>query len=392
MSPDVTGQGWLRDLAVVAGLVTSGQVLLQVVGRLRPASVRYPGPWRPTATGDTGVYLSAAADLPTLPAHHVTKLVYLGLVRIDAALGLAGWGLLGLQMLLLGLAALVLLRHVGSRWGRRAGVLSAAVLVLNPNVAQWSKTIFVEPVFIPLMVILVVVLAIAVKDRRSAPGAVALGLLSIVVRPNGIGAALGASAVLATTLRRARLASFVAATAVLGAVAVLSPAFQSPGGDENTLAARTYEGLVIWVEPDPVRIAMPEPVDPTDLRNVAVIGYAAQHPVAVLRLAGHRVLAEVTQVRAHYPVLVNRIVAVQMAGYFLLAAIGLRLTFRDPLTRSILAVSVGLLLVIAGTWAIAEGRFGWAMFATWSPWVGIGADAAWSSAKGRVHRPTVRQH
>jgi 4-amino-4-deoxy-L-arabinose transferase-like glycosyltransferase len=305
------------------------------------------------------------------------------------ALGLGGWGLLAVQVLLLGLAALLLLRYVDHRWGRRAAILSAAALTLNPSIAQWSRTIFVEPVFIPLMVILVVVLARAVEQPRARPAAVGLALLSIVVRPNGIGAALGASAVVVSTFRRARLVSFLGAAIVLGAIAVLSPAFQSPGGDENTLAARTYEGLVIWVDPDFVRIPMPPPADATDLRNTAVVRYAIEHPGAVLRLGGERVLAELTQVRAHYPAPVNRIIAVQMSVLFVLAGAGLARAARDPITRSILGVSAGLLLVIASTWAIAEGRFGWAMFATWSPWVGIGADTVWSRVRGPRRRPTA---
>jgi hypothetical protein len=88
---------------------------------------------------------------------------------------------------------------------------------------------------------------------------------------------------------------------------------------------------------------------------------------------------------------VNVVIGVQMIVLFALAGLGAVRARRDPVTPSILAVSAGLLLVIAGTWAIAEGRFGWAMFATWSPWIGIGADAVWNGLRGRLGRAAPRQ-
>lgn len=388
----IAGTRWPVREGVAAGvLVLLGQVLLQVVGRLSAGSVRYPGPWVPTITGDSGVYLSAAERLPELPAHHATKVLYLLLLRIDAALGLAGWGVLAVQVGLLWAAAFVLIRYVSPRWGARAGLLSAAALTMNPNVAQWTKTIFTESVFIPMTVILTILLAGSIRHPEKRLGALTIALASAFVRPNGIGSLLGTTAVLSASLRRARLAVFAVSTAAIAAAVVLSPAFQSPGGQENTLAARTYEGLVIWVDPDFVRVDMPDPDDPTDLTNRAVVSYALQHPVAVLGLGGRRVLAELTQVRAHYPATVNAVIVVQMVGFYLLAAIGLGRSRNDPVTRSIVAVSAGLLLVIAGTWAIAEGRFGWAMLATWSPWIGIGLDTVWGWVRGVRSQRSWRQ-
>lgn len=380
--------GWLRgprsigDVAVVAAMVVSGQVLLQLIGRIVPSAVRYPGPWVPTATEDTGVYVSAAMRLPQLEPHLWTKSFYIGLIRADDALGLQGWGLLAIQSLLLVAAGLALLKYVEPRWGRRAGLISAAVLVLNPNVTQWTKTIFTEAVFMPLMVLLALMLATSLERSWLRVPVLVLAGLSLAVRPNGFGAVLGVMVVVALSLRRWRGLSLTAGVILLAAVAVLSPAFQTPGGEENTLAARTYEGLVIWVSPDFVRMEMPPAADATDLSNSAVIRYAVEHPLAVASLGARRVFWEIVQVRPHYPTAVNVIVAVQMVAFLTLALIGVSGSRRDPLTMSISGVSVGLLLVIAATWAIAEGRFGWAMFATWSPWVGIGADVLLRRVRG----------
>lgn len=356
-------------------LVAVGQLAIQMLGRVAPALVRYPGPWRPTAAVDTAGYLTAASSLPSVDPSSTTKLAYLTLIRIDQVLGSGGWFLLALQVILLVVAGWSLLRYVGDRWGRRAGILAAAVLVMNPHVTQWTKTLLTEPVFMPFVVLLVVLLAVSSERPGWTPVAAGLALLVVLVRPNGLGVLLGAAAVLSSRLRRARAITFLATVAAVVVVVVVTPAFQSPGGEENTLANRTYEGLVVWADPHDVNIPMPRPDDPTDLSNAAVIRYALQHPGAVLELGARRIVAELLQVRSHYPRTVNAIIAVQMAVLYGLAAIGFVRSRRDPLTSSVLAVSAGLFLVIAATWAIAEGRFGWAVFATWSPWVGIGADA-----------------
>jgi len=374
--------GTSGELLWTVALVAAGQIAIQVLGRISPALVRYPGPWMPTAAVDTSGYLSAASNLPSVEASSITKLAYLLLVRIDLALGAAGWFLVVLNVALLIAAGWSILRYVGQRWGTRAGLLATAALVMNPNVTQWTKTLLTEPVFMPMLVLLVIALAVSADRYRLASAALVLASLIVLVRPNGLGAMLGAAAILTSRLPRARLFAFLATVAGVVALVVATPAFQTPGGEENTLANRTYEGLVIWAEPHDVNIAMPTAVDPSDLSNTAVIRYALQNPLAVAELGARRILAELLQVRGHYPAAANVIIALQMVVVYVLAAIGFARSRHDPFTRSAVAVSIGLFLVIAATWAIAEGRFGWAVFATWSPWIGIGADAVLPQARG----------
>jgi hypothetical protein len=366
----------------VLALVLSGQVLLQTVGRLLPSAVRYPGSWAPTMTEDSGVYLNAAAGLPQVELHLWTKVLYLYLIRVDASLGLQGWGLVMLQVLLLIFAGLGVLKYVEARWGRRAGLFAVAALALNPNITQWTKTIFTEAVFMPLAVIIVIAAAIALEKASLKTAVLLLAGFSAAVRPNGIGMLLGIIVLFSLSARRWRAVRLATGIVFLALLVILSPALQTAGGDENSLAARTYEGLVIWVSPDYVRTDMPTPSDASDLSNTALVGYVLQHPLSVLRLAALRVFWEIAQVRAHYPATINAIVILQMIAFVALAGVGLFRSRRDPLTRSVIAVSAGLFLVIAATWAIAEGRFGWAVFATWSPWVGIGADAVLPQARG----------
>jgi 4-amino-4-deoxy-L-arabinose transferase-like glycosyltransferase len=323
---------------------------------------------------DTGGYLKAAEQLPSLQPEYLTKVAYLLLLLLDGWMGARGWFVVAIQFAALLAAGLALAQFVGERWGDRAGLLSAGVLVLNPQVTQWTKTLFMDPLFIPAVVIFALLLARALEGESVRWALMVTGTLLLFLRPNGLGAVLGAVGIL--ILHSGRLRLVKAALALITVVSVLlwSPAFQTPGGDENTVAARTYEGLVIWVAPDDVRTSMPAPADPSDLSNVALARYALENPVAVARLGLLRVGWELVQVRSHYPPALNALVATQMVIIFFLAALGVRRAGDSRLNGSILAISLGLLLVVAGTWAIAEGRFGWAVFAVWSPWVGIGAD------------------
>jgi len=378
-----------RSLVVGAvGLTVAGQVLLQVVAAVLPQAVRFPGPWVPTPTPDSSVLLSAALRLPELKAEHVTKLVVLVLLRVDAAMGLEGWGLVAVQVIMLGVASVATGLFVAARWGRRAGSLAAAALALNPQITQWAKTIMTDSLFMSMMVLLVLVLARVIEQRDPRALALVLGLafLAVLLRPNGLGAAVGVLFVLTMLLPRLRLLAATLGLVSIAAVVVLSPVFVTPGGEENTLAARTYEGLVIWVAPDDVSISMPAPADPTDLSNTALVRYAAAHPAAVLNLGLQRVAWELIQVRAHYPRLVNLITGMLMVAVAGLTAVGAYAARGSSLNRAVVPVCVGLALVIAATWAIAEGRFGWAMMATWAPWIGIGLDRLLGRVPGARRR------
>ena len=276
---------------------------------------------------------------------------------------------------MLALAGAAIASLVARHHGDRAAVLAAAVLVMNPQISQWVQVIHTDSLFISLVVVLAVVLARFLELATSPLPPLLLGTALAFLRPNGLGALVGVIVVVILRMRRFRAVTALVSIAVVATVLLLAPGFQTPGGEENSLAARTYEGLVIWMGESDVRITMPAPAQPDDLTNAGLVRYAATHPLAVLRLGLLRVGWELIQIRPHYPTAVNGIVALQMLMLTVLALIGLRRNVRASLGPAVLALSAGLLLVIAGTWAVAEGRFGWAVLAMWSPWIGIGADA-----------------
>ena len=367
--------GPTRWLGRVAALVLIGQVGVQMLGRLAPGSVRFPGSFGPVLTPDSQGYLQAAAELPALRTEYLTKTLYILLLRFDQELSLGGWGVVLLQLVMLALAGTAVATLVARHHGDRAAMLAAAVLVMNPQVSQWARAILTDSLFISLVVVLAIVLARFLELRTSPLLPLLLSAALVFLRPNGLGALVGVIVVVILRMRRFRAVTAFVSIAVVATVLLLAPGFQTPGGEENSLAARTYEGLVIWMGESDVRITMPTPAQPDDLTNAGLVRYAATHPLAVLRLGLLRVGWELIQIRPHYPTAVNGIVALQMLMLTVLALIGLRGNVRASLGPAVLALSVGLLLVIAGTWAVAEGRFGWAVLAMWSPWIGIGADA-----------------
>jgi hypothetical protein len=367
--------GPTRWLGRVVALVLIGQVGVHTLGIVATGFVRFPGSFGPVLTPDSPGYLQAAAELPALRAEYLTKTLYILLLRFDQALSLGGWGAVLLQLAMLALAGAAIASLVARHHGDRAAVLAAAVLVMNPQISQWVQVIHTDSLFISLVVVLAVVLARFLELATSPLPPLLLGTALAFLRPNGLGALVGVIVVVILGMRRFRAVTALVSIAVVATVLLLAPGFQTPGGEENSLAARTYEGLVIWMGESDVRITMPAPAQPDDLTNAGLVRYAATHPLAVLRLGLLRVGWELIQIRPHYPTAVNGIVALQMLMLTVLALIGLRRNVGASLGPAVLALSAGLLLVIAGTWAVAEGRFGWAVLAMWSPWIGIGADA-----------------
>jgi len=266
-------------------------------------------------------------------------------------------------------------REVAIHHGDRAAVLAVAVLVLNPQISQWVKAVLTDSLFISLVVILAIELSRFLEERTSVLLPVGIAASLVFLRPNGIGAALAALLVVTWSMQRFRIVASLSVIALASLVVLGSPAFQSPGGENNTLAVRTYEGLVIWMGEDDITTSMPMPSEPDDVSNRGLVRYATANPLPVIRLGLLRIWWELIQVRPHYPLAVNGVVGLQMLFFYGLAVLGSHHNRSPALTHATSAMTVGLLLVIGATWAIAEGRFGWAALALWSPLVGIGAEA-----------------
>ena len=93
-----------------------------------------------------------------------------------------------------------------------------------------------------------------------------------------------------------------------------------------------------------------------------------------------RVVVELAQVRPHYPNAVN--VAVGSAMAFLLVALLLgAFHARARRLREVgITVALPLLLLIGATFAVPEGRYGWAPLVALLPLAGVGAERVLTAA------------
>jgi ABC-type proline/glycine betaine transport system permease subunit len=90
-------------------------------------------------------------------------------------------------------------------------------------------------------------------------------------------------------------------------------------------------------------------------------------------LGARRVWWELKQVRPWYSRGLNAFTGVSMSSFYILAAIGAWKSRNSTLTLVVAGITIPFMGLIALTWAIWEGRFGWWFLVLWTAWAGIGA-------------------
>lgn len=323
---------------------------------------------------DSYGYLANGASWSGVAAETWNRWGFLAIIRLGEYLGSGAAALVLLQAALITVAGAALV-DLGRRYaGGLGGIIAASILLLNPMVSQWVRFVHTEAVFYAL-----VVLALWAGERTLARNGRLLPLLALAVavstvRPNGIlvGAACLTTLVLGRVKHPLRGPALVAVWGVAVGALVLGLDDATPRYGWDT-AAYTVEGVVIeGADHASTSIAMPEPRVPIG-SNRDLIAYAIDHPVAVGRLAIARILTETVQVRRHYPTIINIAVGLFMIGYLASAVVGFLVLRREVLTKAALLVAVPLALLIGGTFAVAEGRFGWAYLVALAVHVGVGA-------------------
>jgi hypothetical protein len=203
-----------------------------------------------------------------------------------------------------------------------------------------------------------------------------MALLAAFTRPNGFLVAT-AALIIAASAQRPGLRRSLMTAAVLATAALLLPfAYTATGPpSEGSLTQQLYTGVVVeGTEHVRMTIAMPEPVDPDDTTLGAAARFALSHPLATARLAGARLAVETAQVRRHYPAVVN----IAFAFAMLLLAGSVAVGWGDARSRHARTVSLvigtPLMLLTMATFAVPEGRYGWAYLLPLAPIAGTGID------------------
>ena len=321
---------------------------------------------------DSVGYLAASLTWERVAAAPWPRWGYLAVLRVGSLLGAAP-----LTAVLVQTTDTVAVGVLLLRTGRRlawtaAGVVAASVLLVNPMTAQWLRFVLTESLTYALAAA-TVALATRPPGRHRDAGLLAVVAAVAVLRPTGplLAAAAVTLVVLGRPWSRGRRSLAVAAVwlVVAGALAVGSVATGPPA--EGTFASQLRDGVVVEGTPD-VRVTLVMPAAGPE----GVAAYVAEHPLAVARLAAARIAVEVAQVRRHYPPVVNVALGLAMLVLGGLAVAGLL----DPRGRELriptAVVLVPLVAIVGVTFAVPEGRYGWAGLVALAPAVGVGAATA----------------
>lgn len=378
-----------RPLVVASVLFLVGQaglVLLAPLSRATTADSMYGGV---VLLGpDSYGYLANGTTWSGVFSETWNRWAFLAVIRVGEHLGSGPILLVAAQALLLTVAGAALFDLGRKHSGLFAGYVAASVILLNPMVSQWVRFVHTEAMFYALVILAVWTAERVIEGRgRSALPLLSIAALVAMTRPNG--ALVAAACLTALALQRLRApARGVGVVLVWGVaagalVAGLNDATPRYGWDT---VAYTVEGVVIEGA-DHASTSIPMPRPRSELTsNRDLVGYAVEHPVAVGRLALTRIWTETIQVRRHYPDVVNLAVGLFMTGYLIAVAIGLFVLPGAGLTKVVLLVAVPLALLIGGTFAVAEGRFGWAYLVALAVHAGVGASRALQAGKTVVER------
>jgi 4-amino-4-deoxy-L-arabinose transferase-like glycosyltransferase len=309
--------------------------------------------------GDSPRYLDGAENLLRGLPLQERQPYYTGYLLLIAFCRMIGSGLPGviaIQLMMAGLAALALYDLGRRLHGESAGLFAAALFAANPDIARWNAYILTDSLYISLVILAVWSTHKAFELRRywylMASTVLAAATL---IRPNGSVLILVSLLYLCSGIKRKRLRHLVIAAillaSILSALALLRFYTLRFGDNPVTILRYGITGISEWDVPMP---AEPGPFagEWTDL-----ISYVARHPFASLRLGATRVAIELIHARPFFSFKHNALLFVSLPVIYLLALVGLRLSRNRSLMRLVVLTIVAHLAVVAATYADWDGRF-----------------------------------
>jgi 4-amino-4-deoxy-L-arabinose transferase-like glycosyltransferase len=381
---------WTAATFVVVTL-TLGQAFLLLLGPLTRANG--------TFTRSVGIAIIAPDSRYYLRPSGVLEVLALPWTRwgYPLLLSLGGGGLetstlaVFINFVAVSGAAYLMFRVVDAQAGAISATAAVSVLLLNPMTAQWFRIVMTESVFFAIVITATALGHRVLTGELNRLGPLALSFVAVlaaITRPNGflVAASVASLYLVGCTEGRRRIALLALLwTAAFGLAPI---AFSSTGPPaEGTITSQLYGGVVVeGADHVRVTIAMPPPLDAGDESMRAAALYAASHPIATARLGTARLTMETAQVRRHYPPVVNLGFGLAMLVFFTASVAG----WRDPRSRTaktvFVTLSAPLLLLTMATFAVAEGRYGWAYLLPLAPIAGIGIDRIVASLAPGLHR------
>ena len=303
--------------------------------------------------GDSGRYTTAAAQLRAgeLPRENKGT-SYLGFAAVLAAtIAVTGRAepIVALNIIFVALAACAVFAMARRLFGLRGGVIAAALLIVNLELARWSSFILTDAMYLSFVTIATLAIDVA-RERTGAAIAPAILIVwfTASIRPNG-----WLMIPIAATYWLGRLAGpglIVVAIAIMS----VSPAVRAGAQGERLETALT-EGRVIFGS-DAWRVPMP-PADHSPVDWSDGLRYAIGHPIASARLALTRIGIELLHARPSYSATHNLVAVAFYLPIYAFAIIGFVRVRHHPLAQLAGMVVVAHLALVGVTFADFDGRF-----------------------------------
>jgi len=360
----------IRKLVVFVALLAFGQVLVSILFGLNTFVI---------SRGDSLFYFGASARVSELTSFEQLYSGYIYLLHISQFVSDSGILMVLIQTTLVILASYSLYSIAEELGGSRAGWISAAFYLLFPLITQWTRYILTESIFYALIII-GMRLATLRKSKWSTPSLICVVIILTLLRPNGVivACALVTVFILANfkfILVKAPLILLIWALGSFYGLMLLGSNSVGQVTVQNTIFERTLEGNIVFGVKE-ISYKMPSP-STSDRSNGAFINYILEYPADNLRLGALRLFWEFKQVRPWYSNSLNLFISLAMLNFYLFSLIGLIMVRHKVIVRSIAVLTIPSATLIAGTWAIWEGRFAWWVLVCWIPIFGFGLSHAY---------------
>jgi hypothetical protein len=355
MTPEADGSGGRRRLVwwVAGGLLLAFILLNVAFFELRGVQ------WG----GDTSRYVDGARALLAGKPRRGYALAYGGYMAVVAFWESVGAGLPGVVVFQIGVAAVAgaAVAALGATLGGPlAGLVGAAFVMANPDVARWHGYILTDSLYISAVAIVAFLVW-----RAAERGGLWYALALLALLPAGT---LRPTAFLLLPVAAAFWAARGVVTGdrigmVLGVLGVLVAGLLilAPGVQETAagrLPGSTLRGGWVIYESPAYRLQMPRDEPRPRLRGWRYdLRYAQRHPGLTLALAARRIAVELAHVRPHYRARHNALIVAVLLPLYTLALVGIAATWRHPLTHLLVVLIAAHLLIVAVTLADYDGRF-----------------------------------
>jgi 4-amino-4-deoxy-L-arabinose transferase-like glycosyltransferase len=255
-----------------------------------------------------------------------------------------------------------------------AAWISTSFYLLFPMLTQWTRYILTESIFYSLIII--GLRLVTLKTRRVNFILLPFVTFLIVLRPNGflVACALLTIFIINRTSEIPRRMIFIVSLWSFGVILYgvsLSGVSVGKSTIQNSVFEKTLEGNVVYGVKE-LFYKMPAP-ETEERSNLAFVKYVVDYPLDNIRIGLLRVYWELKQTRPWYSSYLNLFISVSMIFFYCLSSLSLFKIRDRKLVTYIGIVSAPSILLIALTWSIWEGRFGWWFLVSWIPLFGIGS-------------------